>query len=99
MRRVGERELFLKNRLLHQRRAASTVLLRPRDPRPSPFEECALPALQLIDRLRFEDVLLQPGAELVAEGLFVGREIEVHQFAPLDGGWPMADGGWPLLPS
>jgi hypothetical protein len=84
-RRLRPRQLLTEDRLLDQRRTPAAVLLRPGDPRPAGHVELALPlALELELRLvaaarrRPGVVVRDPGANLVPERRFFGRQRQVH---------------------
>ena len=82
LRGVGVRQLFLKDGLLHDRRAAPAVLLRPGNAGPSAIVKLALPLLQVLDVIRpvfripvahplRRRVGREPRAEFVAELLLI----------------------------
>ncbi len=78
------RHLLAEQRLLDQRGAAAAVLLRPGEARVAGVVELALPAAAVVEggvlagRVLAGVVVGEPGAQLVAEGLFGGRERQVH---------------------
>ena len=82
--RLGAHHLLGEDRLLDQRRAAAAVLLRPRDAGPAALVQLALPAAAELERLVVvlrglaRVVVLQPRAQLVAEGLLARTERQVH---------------------
>src|SRR4029077_7235878 len=82
--RLGASDLLVEDRLLDQGGAPPAVLLRPGHARPAGLVELALPvaaegeaglvALGLASWV----VVLQPGTQLVAKGLFLVGQREVH---------------------
>src|SRR5580698_10393401 len=88
-RRFHARHFFPKNRGLHQRRAASAVLLRPRNRRPSVRAQFFLPRAQVrkgfLERLLpprvpvLRQVRCKPHAQLIAKSRFLRREIQIHR--------------------
>ena len=92
-RRLGAGISCDEDRLLDQRRAAAAVLLGPGDPGPAGLVELALPVAaegdDLVEALglRAGVVLVQPGANLVAEDSSSGGQGEVHEGEP-HRGWP-----------
>ena len=87
-RRLGARHLFPENGLLHQRRAAAAIFLRPRNGGPAAFMELSLPGPQVRERLLerllaplgpiLGNVGAEPRAQFVAELLFLGIQIQIH---------------------
>src|SRR4029453_1040492 len=79
-------ELLVPDELLHQRRAAAAVRLRPRYSRVARVVELALPrqieggagAQVMLGRLALRRMLGEPGACLLAEALLGGSKRDVH---------------------
>src|SRR5205823_3260198 len=71
-------------RLLDQRGAAAAVLLRPRQPGVARVGQLSLPVLAELERrlvagrLGAGMVLVEPAAQLVAKGLLLRRQRQVH---------------------
>src|SRR2546426_6197065 len=89
-RRLRERHLLLEDQLLHEREAATAVLLGPRETDEPGVKERALPRPE--ELVRFDardfraanvlplarDVVPEPGAHRLAERLLFGSQREVH---------------------
>ena len=86
------RVLLVEDHLLHQRRAATTVLARPAQPDPAVRAEQPLPLAPGLEALVLtartagvaergelaDEMLREPVAHLGAERLVLGREAQVH---------------------
>jgi len=91
-RRLGERDLFVEDHLLHEGEAAPAVLLGPGDADEAGLVHLALPLPQEVVDLGpghvgadahpiapvLGQVLLEPGADLVPEGRLFGGQLEIH---------------------
>src|SRR5207248_1922794 len=84
---VGLDHLVVEDQLLHEARAASAVLLGPGDANVAGLMKLSLPGPAALDESLlalghgaslFRLVGLQPGSDLIPEGLLGGAQLEVH---------------------
>src|SRR4029079_19296260 len=104
---------LVEDDLLGQRQAPAAVLLRPRDARPPGAAQRALPRQPLAEqRVRVTrpaapahdgelplELLGEPGPGLLAEGLVLGGEPQIHACELLVGGGPNLPSGLPTARS